>query len=108
MAFKRKTSRKEAMQQSSGDHDSTLFVLNIEQLLKTATIVNRQSPKPGNRQQAPFCKMIILEQKIKGHGTARIVVGKYKPDYQPRISNYCHYCVTRWNIKKGHVKRRGD
>ena len=52
--------------------------------------------------------MIVLEQKTKKHGTARIVVGKYKPDYQPRISNYYHYCVTRWNIKKGPVKRRGD
>lgn len=108
VAFNRKTSKRESVVHSSGDRDSTLFALNIELLLQTATIADRLDPKPGNKQQAPFCKMIILEQKIKGHGTARIVVGKYKPDYQPRISNYCHYCVTRWNIKKGPVKRRGD
>lgn len=107
VAFNRKTSKREAVTHSVGDRDSTLFALNIEQLLQTATIVDRLAPKPGNKTQAPFCKMIILEQKIKGHGIARIVIGKYKPNYQPRISNYCHYCVTRWNIKKEPVKRRG-
>ena len=104
VAFNRKTSRKEAMQHSSGDHDSTLFVLKIEQLLKTATIVNRQSPKPGNRQQAPFSEMVILEQKIKGYGKAKIVIGKYKPDYPDKSAPYCHYCVTRWGVTK---KREG-
>ena len=107
VAFNRKTSRKEAMQHSSGDHDSTLFVLNIEQLLKTATIVNRQASKPGNRQQAPFSEMVILEQKIKGYGKAKIVLGKYKPDYPDKSAPYCHYCVTRWSVtKKERVKPR--
>jgi len=101
VAFNRKTSKREAVTHSVGDRDSTLFTLNIEQLLQTASIVDRLPPKSGNKQQAPFCKMIILEQKIKGHGTARIVIGKYKPDVRDTIASYCHYCVTRWIIRKG-------
>jgi hypothetical protein len=100
VAFNRKTSKREAIAHSSGDRDSTLFVLNIEQLLQTASIVDRLPPKPGNKQQAPFSKMIILEQKIKGHGTAKIVIGRYKPNYPDKSAPYCHYCVTRWNIIK--------
>ena len=100
VAFNSKTSRKEAKQHSSGDRDSALFALNIEQLLQTATIVDRLDPKPGNKTQTPFCQMIILEQKIKRHGTARITIGKFKTGYNLSSAPYCHYCVTRWRINK--------
>lgn len=100
VAFNSKTSRKEAKQHSSGDSDSALFALNIEQLLQTATIVDRLDPKPGNKTQSPFCQMIILEQKIKRHGTARITIGKYRPNYPDKMAPYCHYCVTRWVLYK--------
>lgn len=99
VAFNRKTSKREAISHSSGDRDSTLFALNIEQLLQTASIVDRLPPKPGNKQQVPFCQMIIMEQKIKGLGTARITIGKYKPGYNLVEAPYCHYCVTRWKYK---------
>ena len=100
VAFNRKTSKREAVTHSVGDRDSSLFTLNIEQLLQTASIVDHLPPKPGNKQQAPFSKMIILEQKIKKHGTARIVIGKYQPGYNLAAAPYCHYCVTRWKINK--------
>lgn len=100
VAFNRKTSKREAVTHSVGDRDSSLFALNIEQLLQTATLVDRLNPKPGNKQQSPFCQMIVLEQKIKKHGTARIVIGKYKPGYNLAAAPYCHYCVTRWRINK--------
>lgn len=100
VAFNNRTSRREARQHSTGDRDSALFAVNIEQLLQTATLVDRKPTKPGNKTQAPFCEMMILEQKIKRHGTARITIGKYKPGYPDIVAPYCHYCVTRWNINK--------
>ena len=50
--------------------------------------------------QSPFCQMIVLEQKTKKHGTARIVIGKYKLGYNLAATPYCHNCVTRWRINK--------
>lgn len=100
VAFNKRTSRREAKQHSAGDRDSALFALNIEQLLQTATLVDRRPAKPGNKSQSPFSEMVILEQKIKRHGTARITIGKYKPEYPDTAAPYCHYCVTRWIINK--------
>lgn len=100
VAFNRRTSSKEARAHSAGDRDSALFAVNIEQLLQTATVVDRLPTKPGNKSQAPFCEMVVLEQKIKRHGTAKITIGKYKPDYKDTAASYCHYCVTRWNLRK--------
>ncbi len=44
----------EMLTHSVGYRDSTMFALNIEQLLKTASIVDRLPPKLGNKQLAPY------------------------------------------------------
>lgn len=99
VAFVNHPSTKEMIHHSSKSKDSTLFALNIEKLLKKAKVVKMVDPKKGDKSQQKFYKMIILEQKVKGHGTAKIVVGKYR---RKKLfgTKYCQYCVTRKYISK--------
>lgn len=99
VAFNRKTSLREAQTHSVGDRDSTVMLLNIEDLLKIATKVDTLKPKPNIKQQRSFEDMIILSAKVYKMGTARITIGKYKPDVVADAP-YCHYCVTRWSVRK--------
>lgn len=107
VAFVNHPTKSEMMHHSSKNADSTLFAVNIEHLLKIATIIERKDPKPNNKSQSIFSDIFILEAKVKGavaskakgHGTAKITIGKLKEGTMAGTV-YCQYCVTRKSMKK--------
>lgn len=69
---------------------STLAVLQLDLILKNAYQVGKpQEPKPDNKNQNEFSKMLIMECPLVGIGTAKLTVGVKK-----KTGMKIQYCIT--------------
>jgi len=77
----------------SRSYQSTLTVLELSYVLKNAVVTGKNNPKPGNKNQSKFTKMLIMEcvvPKLRPHvTTGKLTVGIRKSDNQ-RLQ----YCLT--------------
>ena len=69
----------ETVHHASMSYLSTLAVLQLDLILKNAYQVGKpQEPKPDNKNQSEFSKMLIMECPLVGIGTAKLTVGVKK------------------------------
>ena len=68
---------------------STLAVLQLDAILQNAIVRYVDKPKPGNKQQAKFERMLGMEYYCPGIGEARLMVGVRKRD-----KTKIQYCIT--------------
>lgn len=84
-----KLSKRETTYQATWRVMSTNMVKNhFDEILKYAIKVDEVKPK-ANKNQSGFSKLIIMERKIKGVGTAKLTVGVRICD-----GNNEQYCIT--------------
>ena len=80
----------ETVHHASMSYLSTLAVLQLDLILKTAHQVGKPvKPKPDNKNQADFSKILIMECQLIGIGTAKLTVGVKK---KSRMK--IQYCIT--------------
>jgi len=86
-------SRKETRYWARRTFQSTLTVLELSYVLKNAVVTGKDNPKPDNKKQSKFTKMLIMEcivPKLRPYvTTAKLTVGIRKSDNQ-RLQ----YCLT--------------
>ena len=68
---------------------STIAVLQLDAILMGATKVSVKKPKPGNRNQKPFEKMMIMEYDVAFIGKVKMTVG-----IRRRTHEKVQYCIT--------------
>ena len=68
---------------------STLAVLQLDAILQNAKLSFVDKPKPGNKQQSKFEKMIGMEYSCPGIGDVQLMVGVRKRDKMK-----IQYCIT--------------
>ena len=68
---------------------STLAVLQLDAILMGAKKVSTGLTKPGNKNQKPFEKMIIMEYEVSFIGKVRMTVGVKR-----RTHEKVQYCIT--------------
>ena len=69
---------------------STLAVLQLDLILKTAHQIGKPvKPKPDNKNQADFSKILIMECPLICIGTAKLTVGVKK-----KTGMKIQYCIT--------------
>ena len=80
----------ETIHHASMSYLSTLAVLQLDLILKTAHQVGKPAkPKPNNKNQADFSKILIMECPLIGIGTAKLTVGVKK-----KTGMKIQYCIT--------------
>ena len=78
----------------TSEHDaksylSTLAVLQLDAILVGARMVSQRKTKPGNKNQQPFERMLIMEYELVGIGTVKMTVGVRR-----RTQEKVQYCIT--------------
>lgn len=68
---------------------STIAVLQLDAILMGATKVSVKKTKPGNRNQKPFEKMMIMEYDVAFIGKVKMTVG-----IRRRTHEKVQYCIT--------------
>ena len=68
---------------------STLAVLQLDAILVGARMVSQRKTKPGNKNQQPFERMLIMEYELVGIGTVKMTVGVRR-----RTQEKVQYCIT--------------
>ena len=68
---------------------STIAVLQLDAILMGATKVSVKKTKPGNRNQKPFEKMMIMEYDVVFIGKVKMTVG-----IRRRTHEKVQYCIT--------------
>lgn len=68
---------------------STIAVLQLDAILMGATKVSVKKTKPGNRNQKPFEKMMIMEYDVAFIGKVKMTVG-----IRRRTHEKIQYCIT--------------
>ena len=68
---------------------STLAVLQLDAILQNAKLQFGDKPKPGNKHQAKFEKMLGMQYSCPGIGDVRLMVGVRKRD-----KTKIQYCIT--------------
>ena len=68
---------------------STLAVLQLDAILQNAKLQFVDKPKPGNKHQAKFEKMLGMQYSCPGIGDVRLMVGVRKRD-----KTKIQYCIT--------------
>lgn len=68
---------------------STLAVLQLDAILQNAKLQFVDKPKPGNKHQAKFEKMLGMQYSSPGIGDVRLMVGVRKRD-----KTKIQYCIT--------------
>ena len=80
----------ETVHHASMSYLSTLAVLQLDLILRNAIQVGKpQKPKPDNKNQSEFSKMIIMECLLIGIGIAKLTVGVKK-----KTGMKIQYCIT--------------
>ena len=80
----------ETIHHASMSYLSTLAVLQLDLILKTAHQVGKPvKPKPDNKNQADFSKILIMECPLIGIGTAKLTVG-----VKNKTGMKIQYCIT--------------
>ena len=71
-------------------HQSTLAVLQLDTILRTAKRVGKALPvKPGSKNQKSFSKMIRMECQLEDIGLVKLLVGVKK-----KTGELVQYCIT--------------
>lgn len=97
------TSLVETAGRASLTYCSTLAVLQLDAILQNAKVCFEDKPKPGNKQQSKFERMLGMKYLCPGIGEVQLMVGVRKRD-----KTKIQYCITaltpilRINEKSSH------
>ena len=84
----------ETSEHASKSYLSTLAVLQLDSILVGARKVSIKKTKPGNKNQQPFERIMIMEYELTGIGTVKMTVGVRK-----RTREKVQYCITAIDSK---------
>ena len=79
----------ETSEHAAKTYSSTIAVLQLDAILMGATKVSVNKTKPGNRNQKPFEKMMIMEYDVAFIGKVKMTVG-----IRRRTQEKVQYCIT--------------
>ena len=79
----------ETSEHAAKSYLSTLAVLQLDSILTGARKVSVKKPKPGNANQKPFERIMIMEYKLTGIGKIKMTVGVRR-----RTLEKVQYCIT--------------
>ena len=79
----------ETSEHAAKSYLSTLSVLQLDAILTGARKVSLKKPKPGNKNQQPFERIMIMEYDLVGIGTVKMTVGVRR-----RTQEKVQYCIT--------------
>ncbi|MGM9796197.1 MAG: hypothetical protein ACI3ZY_01205 [Parabacteroides sp.] len=79
----------ETSEHAAKSYLSTLAVLQLDAILVGARRVSQRKTKPGNKNQQPFERMLIMEYELVGIGTVKMTVGVRR-----RTQEKVQYCIT--------------
>ena len=79
----------ETSEHAAKSYLSTLAVLQLDAILVGARKVSLKKVKPGNKNQQPFERMMIMEYELVGIGTVKMTVGVRR-----RTQEKIQYCIT--------------
>ena len=79
----------ETSEHAAKSYLSTLAVLQLDAILVGARMVSQRKTKPGNKNQQPFERMLIMEYGLVGIGTVKMTVGVRR-----RTQEKVQYCIT--------------
>ena len=79
----------ETSEHAAKNYLSTLAVLQLDAILVGARKVAIKKIKPGNKNQQPFERMMIMEYDMMGIGTVKMTVG-----IRRRTLEKVQYCIT--------------
>ena len=79
----------ETSEHAAKNYLSTLAVLQLDDILVGARMVSQRKTKPGNKNQQPFERMLIMEYELVGIGTVKMTVGVRR-----RTQEKVQYCIT--------------
>ena len=65
----------ETSEHAANNYLSTLVVLQLDSTLAGARKVSVKKPKPGNANQKPFDRIMIMEHELIGIGRVKMTVG---------------------------------
>lgn len=74
---------------------STLAVLQLDSILMGARKVSSSKPKPGNKNQKPFERILNMEYELIGIGTVKMTVGVRRSTHKK-----VQYCITAIDNKE--------
>ena len=79
----------ETSEHAAKSYLSTLAVLQLDSILTGAKRVSIKKPKPGNANQKPFERIMIMEYELTGIGKIKMTVGVRR-----RTLEKVQYCIT--------------
>ena len=79
----------ETSEHAAKSYLSTLAVLQLDSILTGARKVSVKKPKPGNANQKPFERIMIMEYELTGIGKIKMTVGVRR-----RTLEKVQYCIT--------------
>ena len=79
----------ETSEHAAKSYLSTLAVLQLDAILTGARKVSLKKPKPGNKNQQSFERIMIMEYDLVGIGTVKMTVGVRR-----RTQEKVQYCIT--------------
>ena len=79
----------ETSEHAAKNYLSTLAVLQLDAILVGAKKVSIKKTKPGNKNQQPFERMMIMEYEMIGIGAVKMTVG-----IRRRTQEKVQYCIT--------------
>ena len=85
----------ETSEHAAKSYLSTLAVLQLDSILMGAKQVSVRKPKPGNKNQKPFERILVMEYELFGIGTVKMTVGVRR-----KTREKVQYCITAINNKE--------
>ena len=79
----------ETSEHAAKNYHSTLAVLQLDSILTGAKKISIKKPKPGNANQKPFERIMIMEYELTGIGKIKMTVG-----IRRRTREKIQYCIT--------------
>ena len=79
----------ETSEHAAKNYLSTLAVLQLDAILSGARKVSIQKTKPGNKNQKPFERIMIMEYELAFIGKVKMTVG-----IRRRTQEKVQYCIT--------------
>ena len=79
----------ETSEHAAKNYLSTLAILQLDAILVGARKVATKKTKPGNKNQQPFERMMIMEYDMMGIGSVKMTVG-----IRRRTQEKVQYCIT--------------
>ena len=94
----------ETSEHAAKSYLSTLAVLQLDSILTGAKRVSIKKPKPGNANQKPFERIMIMEYEVTGIGKIKMTVGVRRRTLEKFNTALPQYLVNR--KEKKHLKTR--